>query len=1789
MDETPIQQPTPEIDREAAKAKLIREMQERSKIEQPIAEQPAPEPTVKVDEQPVVNDEPTIKEEPIIENNVIDEPTAKQEEGETLTENTDEQMPSEVIKSADETTPSSRQEETIDEPSIKEEIVEEPKQIEKDPIVEKDDVISEKLENGVAKQVEEPQGTKPAPSWADRLANVVADIKGDKAQNEPVMPDTPTRPEVITYPKDDRSAKQAKTKFWEANEGLKESLPDEDVKKINKVLGSSKLVTDSHQKYIDKILGNGVKVETDGVKQEGTIDDRLDEVSEALDEAKMDDAEPDIPMVDTEPAEIKTASQGIVEKAETGRLGNQLLSKHKEKDYTNNDIKASFAQLPEAKTYYITTKRASNGDIRIEIRPKTNARPLGVEGLEALRDKLDLVFPYITAEQKAAFKIDNEGRNLSLSGGEPNKGASKQLTPEDAVKLNPSLANKMSRSESLVDLRDKLKSVPTDVATVTISNNRMKIQVADNAEAKSKFQKYLEANGINISKYHKNIENTITSMIDPKKTVLVPDFDIAGIDKSNPETMVTAGFTKQMLKNPVLQGFILSNIGNQLDNDEEQNGWGAAMKWVGASMMAYYGGKTAVKWVGKVMAEPLRDESGKIIGLTHIIERIKTKPKELMVASPLTAKQKEYMRSQLPPKERAEFDRLTKSFENTESIFKKTSTKIGRSWALVKGERMRKLQIETAAGKITQDRFYAEVGKLKDAFHKTTGNDIAFEAKIIRANDELYRRTTDISNDLTLKKEDKGGLIKDVTSEKALREELAKQGVDANDMDKAMNAYNQMREVSNTATVHYVRAWLLDRGINYDEIPQILNELERTAMPTKAEINVYKEKIKDIKSQMKAKDISKEQMSELKKALNVQQQGLKGFATQLVMIKNRMKFINYAKDFAEQSANMHHVIDRWAYAKKDNPYGLAVYEVAKDNSGRYIRTNDVTSAQKEMEYFKTVEERNTAEQELLNKYNPQPVEDNSKVFKVTIDGKETYVKIENQIDNNLNSKWVTTNKNILKQQLLELFKGTYDIPAIRNGLAKISKSINDDAKADWDGGIDMEESAIMKETLEAADRAIAGITDQAQAISTLKDIFKYTLQPKARPFYRNKNVNGYQPKDDKGWVDMWATGLDSQMKSTGNRYVSATFRNAIENELIDAKMVGFDGDYTRFLASQLDDLNNTKSQSLIPEDMTTYKAIKGTDSILSQLALTWNTKSAPFNVLQGNLATFMGLVSEDNGLIASGKAMLKSTQGFKSSLRNNTDTPYKDDMLNAIHKEIIDSRIPYSTSVEHSKTLNTKTWGKLSDKLMVLQTWTENINRYQAAMASAITTMQAKPFDEVSSGMTKEQYIKDVLLNSANFTYATQGNFDFMFRSKMEKFALKKTPFGSTMLTLKSPFINQVLLYSNIAKQAVGMASEDKAQAAKLITALVMVPLFGGVQSIPGATDLLNLVDMFGSEDKKDSINTAIGNVKEKIGEICEDVTGSKEVADVMERTISGGIISALTDYNITNDASIGEALIPFIAQKGYSIAKEFKNIDSERNYLEGFAKLLFKQVPTLNNKINAVNQITKGYKMDSKGNPLSEEYTAGDFVRESLTGKSFTDVEAIGTVYKGDEELTSQGLHKTLTDLRSYTGIRFAKSEIGNRRAKELVTNELRDPDAIRDKVDEVKDNLNISQAVKTSDEKLKEWVGDNPLKAARIAGKWLNDETMKYQGVNRDMEKMVRGMKNKVSSYYKAHVMSDVIYDMTGKKSTVSYDKIVVDYNGRKERLDNIPFEERGYYYAIGSDKEVKKKEGLYADTDE
>ena len=166
------------------------------------------------------------------------------------------------------------------------------------------------------------------------------------------------------------------------------------MKKINKVLGSAKLVTDSHQKYIDKILWNDVKVNTGEVKQEGTIDDRLNEVSEALDEAQVDKTEPDIPMVDKdtnideEPTdiEIMTASQGIVEKAQSGRMAKDLLNRHSKFKISDDDIKDNFNDLPESSTYMLRIVRPDNpeGLIRIEFMPKHGENPLGAEGLQRI-------------------------------------------------------------------------------------------------------------------------------------------------------------------------------------------------------------------------------------------------------------------------------------------------------------------------------------------------------------------------------------------------------------------------------------------------------------------------------------------------------------------------------------------------------------------------------------------------------------------------------------------------------------------------------------------------------------------------------------------------------------------------------------------------------------------------------------------------------------------------------------------------------------------------------------------------------------------------------------------------------------------------------------------------------------------------------------------------------------------------------------------------------------------------------------------------------------------------------------------------------------------------------------------------------------------------------------------------------------------------------------------------------------------------------------------------------------
>jgi hypothetical protein len=576
-------------------------------------------------------------------------------------------------------------------------------------------------------------------------------------------------------------------------------------------------------------------------------------------------------------------------------------------------------------------------------------------------------------------------------------------------------------------------------------------------------------------------------------------------------------------------------------------------------------------------------------------------------------------------------------------------------------------------------------------------------------------------------------------------------------------------------------------------------------------------------------------------------------------------------------------------------------------------------------------------------------------------------------------------------------------------------------------------------------------------------------------------------------------------------------------------------------------------------------------------------------MVEGNLATYVGSIGEGGKLFQTVANMMTPAKGLKAAFQESNVSHYGDEMLDLVHKELVDSRVPYSTSVEHSRRLNEGMSGKIKDKVLFLQKYTETMNRYQAGMASAIATMQLKPYEDVAQLMSKEQYVKDVVLNAANFTYATQGNFDFMWRTGVEKYMLKKIPFGDTMLTFKAPLINQVALYGNTLKRAMGAAKEDKVLAARLVTALIAVPLFGGIAAIPGVTDLANLADIIGSKEDRDTINSALATVENKIGELCKDITGSTRMADLIQNSFRGGILSGITDVNLSQDTGIAGAVTPFIAQKLVQLFVDVAGYTHSEDYVNDMFKLLAKQAPAINNIYNAGKQYASGYKLDSKGNPLSDSYSAGTAVKEGLFGKAYSDIKASQDIFKGDDELTVQGLHKTLVDLRSYTGIRFASSAVADRKIKEQITNSLRDPEAIREEVETVKKDMNIKEAVDNSKQQLKEWVSSNPIKAARIAGRWLNDEELQYAGKNRDLEKMVRAMQNKVTTYYKANVMSNVIENMTGKKGKLNSDKNLVEYNGRVVKLSSIPFEDRGFYYAVGTAKEVKKKEDTYAEDEE
>ena len=134
---------------------------------------------------------------------------------------------------------------------------------------------------------------------------------------------------------------------------------------------------------------------------------------------------------------------------------------------------------------------------------------------------------------------------------------------------------------------------------------------------------------------------------------------------------------------------------------------------------------------------------------------------------------------------------------------------------------------------------------------------------------------------------------------------------------------------------------------------------------------------------------------------------------------DRLKAMDNILEFANNSAQDHHVMNVLAYLKKDNPFGFSAYEVALSKNGaRYIRKNETQSILNDMQLFKKPEERNAYVEEFMNTHDVKPVEGVSGIYEYTKDGKKALIRINDNINFNINNMYITQNIHKTRQMML---------------------------------------------------------------------------------------------------------------------------------------------------------------------------------------------------------------------------------------------------------------------------------------------------------------------------------------------------------------------------------------------------------------------------------------------------------------------------------------------------------------------------------------------------------------------------------------------------------------------------------------------------------------------------------------------------------------------------------------------------------------------------------------------------
>ena len=1079
---------------------------------------------------------------------------------------------------------------------------------------------------------------------------------------------------------------------------------------------------------------------------------------------------------------------------------------------------------------------------------------------------------------------------------------------------------------------------------------------------------------------------------------------------------------------------------------------------------------------------------------------------------------------------------------------------------------------------------------------------------LIKTNDDLFSDAINIKKNLN--PEESRIRLSELNTSEYLKNKMKANGIADSMLDDAVVVYRQQREVIEAITQHQANANLLQKyGYTFKESEQITEKINQELSAVQLEANDIRaqiaeriEAIKQTEAYQKLIDTKNkasgrilrdlraaEKILSKDKELAVLNARLSIIKKKLDNFKNELSAIDEHSKFVLMSSQMHYMPERWTYQRSKGDYGLSIYMI--DSNGKRLSSYD--DKVNLFKFFKDTKERNTYLNDWLEKHNAKPLDspDYPNVWEIEytdVDGNKIKGRVKVKEDLNVRTieMLVAQTTSAMRRRFFALLRKTADYNINKKELIEELSKLKSEIPADESvpsSEFDEGTTKTINDTIEALEK----LNTQNIDSQVLNDIFAYVLKPKSKSLIETKNTRGYKDEDDR-WIDLWDAGIQRMVNRISAQYANGSLKNAVEKQILETKTLGINNTYTEFLDGLHGDLLYSPASKSFADKVLSPKfkrAWQVTESIMTAGALGWNTLSGIKNKLGGFTTASIQLVRKFgiNNLPKIVKSMVTAPRGELKFLRSIQSDNIYGNILDDIRKTIIQDGIPETTAVKSLDDEYSNLMGKVSkvkDKLYALMRLTEISNRYETAMSFAQVYADINPFEK--SGLTKDEYVSQVAKKAAIFVGETQGMFDFIYRTPVEKFVIKEVPFlGRSFLTLVSPTINHLALVSNMYKHAI-KASDNTAKrnaVAGVLSQVVVASMLGGVEFVVGLCDALKVNDILSGGDEK-TIDKLDGDLREAL----YDAGFSNETIDKIVKSARYGIQSALLDVDLHMDISAYELLTPFMMRAiAETFATDIPNI--LENGADGLLDVLSKRFVALGRAVKAGRQYAVGMTMDKKGNPTGEEYDFGTMVKEGLFGESLHNrYSRLASNSANLAYLNSGGKRKFVNELLSGVN----KQEYESSDIDEAITVILQDEKLIDDfyyKYNNVIKSDDVKESIDHNKELLDNFIKSN---LKEIYGLMTRDDTgvTGAKAFARKKASLYNYIEDYILSSKRTELANEMFnragFDVEFPSKVEDYDQLdLSEYLPDGTMLMNYPEQDRPFYYALYKLYSKQKKE--------